>query len=203
MSGRVTLTPMGLSQKMRALRQAQDERKRGGKPAPLSKRAVAGRLKVRRREEGVIARQKPASTMLGTGLLDVRAYENYLRTGYPPPATLVPRPGPGRNKMSQELDAEALRLIDKYMTPVAEPARLPPCPPMIREQSRATQSARHRFVGPAGEWRTRMPMGVIVTSFFLRVGNVLPSAILGILDREAPSTSGPAGDGREPPSGVK
>lgn len=53
----------------------------GEQKKPPSKRALTAQLKTQKREEKVIARQKPVtSASLGTGLA-LRAYESYLRTG--------------------------------------------------------------------------------------------------------------------------
>ena len=84
-------------------------------------------------------------------------------------------------------DAEIL--IDKYLNPIAEPVRLSRCPALIRELGRATQAKRHLFTDAAGARRERMPMGVIAASYFLRAGNVLPTAIIDILYRNDPSIS--------------
>lgn len=46
----------------------------GKQARPISKRALAARLKVQKREEAVIARQKP--------VLSLREYESLLRTGH-------------------------------------------------------------------------------------------------------------------------
>ena len=89
MSGRVTLTPLGLSQLMAerpsTLRQGSGQAKLGTsgeeKPKRSSKRALAARLAAQRREDAVVAPQRPVldragpSTVLGTG------FNSYLRTG--------------------------------------------------------------------------------------------------------------------------
>jgi len=75
MSGRVVLTPLGLSAAMREERPSTTLGTNGAKEKPKrpSQRALAARLKVQKREDAVIARQKP--------VLNLREYESYLRTG--------------------------------------------------------------------------------------------------------------------------
>lgn len=63
--GRVTLTPSAFSQKV--------ARERGIKPKRVSKRALAAQLKAQRREEAVLAPQRP--------ILDRVGFNSYLRTG--------------------------------------------------------------------------------------------------------------------------
>ena len=64
-AGRVTLSPLGLSQLM--------AKRRGDKPKPVSKRALVARLAVERREDAVVAPQRPQ--------LDRVRFTSYLRTG--------------------------------------------------------------------------------------------------------------------------
>lgn len=80
-------------------------------------------------------------------------------------------------------------MLEKYVNPITEPSRLPTCPPLIREMGRVTHAGRYVFTDAAGVRRERMPMGVIAASYFLRAGNVLPTAILDIVYRGDPSTS--------------
>ena len=64
-AGRVTLTPLGLSQVMAA--------RRGDKPKRPSKRAIAAGLRAQQREEAVLAPQRP--------MLDRVGFSSYLRSG--------------------------------------------------------------------------------------------------------------------------
>ena len=63
--GRVTLPPLGLNQLMAA--------RRGDKPKLPSKRAIATQLKAQKREEAVLAAQRP--------MLDRVGFNRYLRSG--------------------------------------------------------------------------------------------------------------------------
>ena len=63
--GRVTLTPLGLSQVMAA--------RRGDKPKASSKRAIAAGLRAQQREEAALAAQRP--------MLDRVGFNSFLRTG--------------------------------------------------------------------------------------------------------------------------
>jgi len=63
--GRVTLTPLAYSQKIRE--------ERGLVPKPLSRRALAARLAAQRREDAVVAPRRPR--------LDRVGFSSYLRTG--------------------------------------------------------------------------------------------------------------------------
>lgn len=90
MSGRVVLTPLGLSAAMREERRPSTGLGTNGKtkPKPLSKRALTAQLKGQKREAAVIARQKP--------VLNLREYVSFLRTGYPSASyALLCRHAPG------------------------------------------------------------------------------------------------------------
>lgn len=52
----------------------------GKQARPLTQRALAAQLRAQKREDAVIARQKPTSTWPGTGLAPGK-YQNFLRTG--------------------------------------------------------------------------------------------------------------------------
>ena len=64
-AGRVTLSPLGLSQLM--------AERRGDKPKRHSKREHAAQLKAQKREDAVLAPQRPP--------LDRVGFSSYLRTG--------------------------------------------------------------------------------------------------------------------------
>ena len=89
-------------------------------------------------------------------------------------------------------------VIDTYRNAIAEPARLAACPPLIRALGQASRRAREVVVDAAGVRRERMPIGVIVSSYFLRAGHVLPTTILDVVYRNGPSTIASLGDGPQP-----
>ena len=89
-------------------------------------------------------------------------------------------------------------VIDKYRNAIAEPSRLAVCPPLIRSAGQAAQRVRHVVIDEAGTSRERMPMGVILFSYFILAGGVRSDAVLDILDRQGPSTIGSLCDGPPP-----
>ena len=97
-------------------------------------------------------------------------------------------------------DAEAL--IDKYTNPMAEPARLPSCPPLIHTLARASQGVRELVID-GDRPRERMPVRVTVCSYFLRAGGVMPTVLLDILYRSDPSTIAGSGNGPPPRAGAE
>ena len=80
-------------------------------------------------------------------------------------------------------------VIEKYRNAISGPSRLSACPPLIRDAGRAAQRVRHVVIDEAGTSRERMPMGVILFSYFIRAGGVRSYSILDILDHSCPSTS--------------
>ena len=66
-AGRVTLSPLGLSQLM--------AERRGDKPKPISKRALVAKLNAQRQLDAVLAPQRV--------VLDRVGFTSYLRTGSP------------------------------------------------------------------------------------------------------------------------
>ena len=90
----------------------------------------------------------------------------------------------------------AEQYIDKYVNAIAEPSLEARRDPRILARSKATQSARHRYTDAYGFGRERMPMGVIVASYFLRAGKVCSTSIGEIVVREPPASGAGAGPAR-------
>ena len=89
-------------------------------------------------------------------------------------------------------------VIDKYRNAIAEPSRLAVCPPLIREAGQVAQRIRHVVIDEAGTSRERMPMGVILFSYFILAGGVRSDAVLDIAYREDPSTTASSSNGPPP-----
>ena len=102
-------------------------------------------------------------------------------------------------KSDADLDAIADRMIEKYLNPIAEPSRLGSGPAFMHALAKARHGKRHVSIDAAGNRRVRMPMEVILTSHFLRVGKVLPTDMLDIVyrDERPAATTGPRRSGEQ------